>query len=60
MKGNDEDEIGTIFLKTDVYDPFQPVLACDPSQIIILYTSYIIQVYFKLHFFIKYIVIFKI
>ena len=35
------------------------VLASDHSQIIILYTSYIAQVYFTLTLFTKYIVIFK-
>ena len=35
---------------SDIYNPFKPVLACDDSQIIILYTNYITQVYFKLKF----------
>ena len=34
MKGSGEDEIGTFFLKSDIYDPFYPVLACDHSQIV--------------------------
>ena len=60
INGSGEDEIRTIFLKSDIYDLFQPVLACDHSQIIILYTSYITQVYFAFNLFTKCIVIFKI
>ena len=51
MKGSGEDESGIFFLKRDIHDTFQPVLACDHSQIIILYTSYIIQVYFTRNIF---------
>ena len=43
--------------KCDIYNSFEPVLACDHSQIIMLYSSYVIQVYFALVFFVKYIVI---
>ena len=50
VKGRGEDEMGTFFLKSDIYDPFQSVLACDHSQIFILYTNYVIQVYFTLIF----------
>ena len=52
--------MGTILFKSDIYDPFKPVLACDHSQITILYTSYVIQVFFALICFTKYNVIFKI
>ena len=34
--------MGTTFFKSDIYDPFQTVLAYDHSQIII-YTSYVVQ-----------------
>ena len=60
VKGSGEDEIQTNFLNSDIYDEFYPVLACDHSQIIILYTSYITQVYLRLILFKKYIVTFKI
>ena len=55
VKRSGEDEIGTIFLKSDHCD-----LACDHSQIIILYMDYITQVYCTLNLFTKLIVIFKI
>ena len=50
MKGSGEDEIGITFLKNDFCDPFSPAFAGDHSQIIILYASYIIQVYLALNF----------
>ena len=50
--------MGTFSFTSDICDPFWPALACDHSQIIILYTRYITQVYFT--FFRKYIVMFKI
>ena len=53
VKRRGEDEIGTIFLKSDIYS----VLA---SSIIILYTSYITPVYFTLNLFTKHNVIFNI
>ena len=46
--------------KNDIYNLFHTILACDYSQIIILYASYDIQIYFTLICFTKYIVIFKI
>ena len=55
MKGSGEDEIWIFFEKV-----IFKVCACDHSQITILYTSYIIQVYFTLNLFAKYIAIFKI
>ena len=60
MKESGEDEIGIIFLKCDFYDSFSSILGCDHSQIILLYTSHNIQVYFTLNFFTKYIMVFKI
>ena len=56
MKRSREDEIGTICLKIDNYDAFYPILACDHSQIILLYTSYITQVYFKINLFTKHVI----
>ena len=50
VKVSGEEKIGTTFYKTDIYDPFSPVLVCDHSQIIILHTSYIAQVYLTLIF----------
>ena len=44
VKGSGENEIGIIFFKKELFNPLQPVLTCDHSQIIILYTSYITQV----------------
>ena len=50
----------SFFFKIDIYTSFQPVLACDHSQIIILYTSHhITQLYFSHNLFTKFIVIFK-
>ena len=60
VKRSGEDEIGTIFLRSDIYDAFQPLFACDHSQIIILHTSYITQVYFTLTLFTKHIAIFNV
>ena len=57
VKRSGKDEIGTNSISSDIYDQ---VLACDHLQIIILYTSYIMQVYFTLNLFKKYIVILKI
>ena len=54
-KGSGEDEIGTMFFKSGIYDQLQPVLAFDHSQRIIMYTGYIIQAYFTLNYFTKYI-----
>ena len=48
------------FLKSDIYDAFQPVLGCYHSQIIKLYTSYITQVCFTLNLLTKHTVVFKI
>ena len=49
VKESSENKIGTIILENDIYIPFHPVLACDHSQIIILYTSYITQVCFAFY-----------
>ena len=53
VKESAKDEIKTFFLKSDIYDRFYLVLACEHSQIIILHTSYITQVYtlsfYKIH-----------
>ena len=59
VKRSRENETGIIFIKSNIYAVFQPVLACDLSQIIILYPSYITQVSFTLNLFTKHIVIFK-
>ena len=56
MKRSREDEIGTICLKIDNYDTFYPILAFDHSQIILLYTSYIAQVYFTINLFTKHVI----
>ena len=55
-----EDEMGIIILKSDIYDAFQTFLAWDHSKIVILYTSYITQVYFTLNLFTIHVVIIKI
>ena len=60
MKQSGENEIGTIILKSDIYDAFETLLACDHSKIIILYTNYITQVYFTLNLFTIHIVSIKI
>ena len=60
VKGSNKDEVGIIFFKSGISDPFLQALACDHSQIFILYTNYVIQVYFTLIFVTKHIVIFKI
>ena len=59
MKRSGEDEIGTINLKSDIYDAFLTLLACDHSKIITLYTSYITKVYFTLNLFTIHVVIIK-
>ena len=46
MKASNEDEMGTFSFTSDICDPFWPALAFDYSQIIILYTRYVTQVYF--------------
>ena len=60
VKRSSEDDIGTIILKCDIYEVFQTLLACDHAKIILLYTSYITQVYFTLNLFTIYVAIFKI
>ena len=40
--------MGATFLKSDIYDTFEPVLACYYSQIIILHANYVMQVYLTL------------
>ena len=54
--GSGKDEIGTIFLKSDICDPFWSVVIV----IIMLNTSCITKIYFILNLIAKYIAIFKI